>query len=175
MGQEILSMDTTVIGTERLRLVLQTPEEVLAQVEAMSPEDRAEVSPEWLERVRTSTGPSPWLQFFSIVEREGGAVVGSCGYKGPPDAAGMVEIAYGVDPRYRGRGYATEAAGALVTYAFTREDVGLVRAHTLPGNGPSIQVLKKCGFERIGEVMDPEDGLVWRWEIGARPPEAARR
>jgi hypothetical protein len=27
-------------------------------------------------------------------------------------------------------------------------------------------VLTRCGFEHIDEVMDPEDGVVWRWEIG---------
>jgi [ribosomal protein S5]-alanine N-acetyltransferase len=26
-------------------------------------------------------------------------------------------------------------------------------------------VLTKCRFERVGEVVDPEDGLVWRWEL----------
>jgi RimJ/RimL family protein N-acetyltransferase len=168
-------MDSIVIQTDRLRLVLQTPREVLARVEAMRPEDRAEVSPEWLERVRRSKEANPWLQFFSIVERGGGADVGSCGYKGPPDAEGMVEIAYGVDPDYRGRGYATEAAGALATYAFGREEVRLVRAHTLPGNSASTRVLTKCGFERVGEVMDPEDGLVCRWELPASPTEVAPR
>ena len=28
----------------------------------------------------------------------------------------------------------------------------------------STRVLTKCGFRHVGEVMDPEDGLVWRWE-----------
>jgi hypothetical protein len=43
-----------VISTARLHLVLQTPEEVLAFVEAMPVADRAEVSAEWLERVRAT-------------------------------------------------------------------------------------------------------------------------
>jgi hypothetical protein len=34
------------IQTENLRLVLQTPEQTLAAIEAMSPADRAEVSPD---------------------------------------------------------------------------------------------------------------------------------
>jgi RimJ/RimL family protein N-acetyltransferase len=28
----------------------------------------------------------------------------------------------------------------------------------------SARVLTKCGFRPIGEVIDPEDGPVWRWE-----------
>jgi ribosomal-protein-alanine N-acetyltransferase len=34
--------------------------------------------------------------------------------KGPPDTDGMAEIAYGVSPEYQCKGYATEAAAALV-------------------------------------------------------------
>jgi ribosomal-protein-alanine N-acetyltransferase len=153
------------IQTERLTLVLQAPQEVLARIEAMSPADRAEVSPAWLAAIRASTTADPWLHGFALVHRAGGAVVGSCGYKGPPDPEGVVEIAYGVDAAYQGQGYATEAARALVRYAFGSGRVRRVRAHTWPEENASTRVLTKCGFEWIGAVVDPEDGPVWRWEI----------
>ena len=76
----------------------------------------------------------------------------------------MVEIAYGIVPGFQGRGYATQAALALVGFAFRTGRVRLVRAHTLPVPNASTRVLAKCGFKRTGEVVDPEDGLVWRWE-----------
>jgi ribosomal-protein-alanine N-acetyltransferase len=75
---------------------------------------------------------------------------------------------YGVVPAYEGRGYATEAAGALLRFAAEDDRVRLVRAHTLPEANASTRVLRKCGFVHIGEVVDPEDGLVWRWERNAR-------
>ncbi len=96
-------------------------------------------------------------------------IIGFGGYKGPPDADGMVEIAYGVVPAYEGRGYATEAAQALVTYAFGSGRVRAVRAHMLPEANASTNVLRKCGFACLGEVIDPEDGLVWRWEKREAP------
>lgn len=49
-------------------------------------------------------------------------------------------------------------------------DVARVVAHTLPIENASSRVLRHCGFERIGEVIDPEDGLVWRWH---RPANAS--
>lgn len=166
-------MSELTIDAKHIRLVLQTPAEVLARIEALDPAERAEVSPDWLARVRASTAADPWTHGFSVVDRDTGAVVGSCGYKGPPDPAGAVEIAYGIDQVARGRGYATEAARTLVSFAFASPGVHLVRAHTRPANSASTSVLIRCGFERIGEVVDPEDGLVWRWEIrrhGERPP-----
>jgi [ribosomal protein S5]-alanine N-acetyltransferase len=155
-------MSATVIPTTRLRLVLETTEGILAQIEAMDPDDRAQVSPDWLEQMRNAP-PSPWTHSFSMVERTSDEAVGSCGYKGAPDADGVVEIAYAVNTDCRGRGFAKEAASALVDYARTA-GARIVRAHTLPARGASTSVLAACRFEFVGEVIDPEDGLVWRWE-----------
>ena len=127
------------------------------------------VSATWLESLRAAAGtpPDPWTYGFFIVERSSGMVIGSAGFKGPPDAQGMVEIAYGVDPSCQGQGFATEAAGALLRYAAADPRVRLLRAHTLPEANASTRVLGKCGFVHIGEVVDPEDGPVWRWERSA--------
>lgn len=157
-------MSTLVLETPRLQLVLQSMEATLARIDAMSPEDRAQVSPDWLARLRAST-PSPWTHGFAMIERESAAAVGSCGFKGPPGPDGAVEIAYGVEPAFQGRGYAKEAAAALVSFALRDDNVRLVCAHTLPHDGPSPSVLRANGFEHVGEVVDPEDGLVWRWEL----------
>ena len=124
--------------------------------------------PEWLAAVRASEPMDPWIHGFSIVHRETGRTVGSCGFKGPP-AEGVVEIAYGIDPEHQGNGYATEAAEALTNFAFA-QNVRTVRAHTLPEANASTRVLTKCGFRHVGPVIDPEDGPVWRWERHREPP-----
>ena len=123
-----------------------------------------DVSPAWLAQLRASPAADPWVHGFAVIPRESGEVIGSAGFKGPPDVDGMVEIAYGIVPGYQGRGYATEAATALLAFAFGDGRVNLVRAHTFPEHNGSTRVLTKCGFEFVGDVVDPEDGLVWRWE-----------
>ena len=157
-------MSATHIQTKNLKLIAQTREDVRASVERMQPHERASVSAAWLALIEGSSPADPWIHGFNAVHRESGSVVGKCGFKGPPDADGVVEIAYGVDPEHQGKGYATEAAQGLVSYAFSHEPVRLVRAHTLPEPNASTRVLAKSGFRRVGEVIDPEDGLVWRWE-----------
>jgi [ribosomal protein S5]-alanine N-acetyltransferase len=52
-----------------------------------------------------------------------------------------------------------------VRHALASDDVRIVRAHMRPDGAASMRVLERCGFERIGEVIDAEDGLVIRWEI----------
>jgi RimJ/RimL family protein N-acetyltransferase len=152
------------ISTARLRLVLQSIDEVRAMVAAMGPEERAELSADWLARLHASTESDPWSHGFSIVERDSNTMIGKAGYKAPPDADGMVEIAYGIAPEHQGVGYATEAAAAMTSYAFGTGNVQLVRAHTRPRVNASTRVLEKCGFHRVDDVIDPEDGLVWRYE-----------
>jgi [ribosomal protein S5]-alanine N-acetyltransferase len=150
--------------TKNLKLVRQTLEEVRAMIDAMTPSEKAELSPDWLARLGVSTSADPWTLGFSLVHLDSDTVVGTCGFKGPPAADGVVEIAYGISPEYQGKGYATEAAQSLTDYAFRSGKVRVVRAHTRPEPNASTRVLAKCGFRRIGEVIDPEDGLVWRWE-----------
>lgn len=166
-------MATVVIPTARLKLMLQTPEELLAWVESLPPAYRAEVSPDWIARVRITEAGDHWALGFMAVERSSGTVVGSCGFKGPPTADGVVEVAYGTEPNHRGKGYATEAARALTEFAFASGCVRLVCAHAKPDNGASARVLEKCGFRCIGEVIDPEDGPVFRWERGLSEPTSA--
>lgn len=157
-------MSRTQVQTRSLKLVAQTREEVRAFVEQMQPHERAEVSPAWLALLDGSSSIDPWIHGFVLVHRITDSVIGRCGFKGPPGTDGVVEIAYGVAPEHQGKGYATEAAAALVSYAFSHRQVRVVRAHTLPEANASTRVLTKCGFRHMGEVIDAEDGLVWRWE-----------
>lgn len=158
-----MNVSATLIETRRLRLVAQTLDAVRAQVARMSADHKAELSPEWLTQLESPT-VDLWTLGFAIVHRETGAVVGTCGFKGPPGADGVVEIAYGVEPACQGKGYATEAAEALVAYAFSSGRVRVVRAHTISQANASTRVLAKCGFRAAGEIHHPEDGWVWRWE-----------
>ena len=153
-----------IVQADRIDLVLEDPAEVLARIEALSPADRAQVSPAWLAQALAATEADPWLHGFKMVDRVTGAAVGSCGFKGPPNTERIVELAYGVKPEYQGRGYATESANALVDFAFRDGIIRTVCAHTLAGHIASERVLAKAGFKRIGDVIDPEDGPVVRWE-----------
>jgi [ribosomal protein S5]-alanine N-acetyltransferase len=168
------------IETHSLRLIPYAPEQILALID--QPERFAdlagfpaapglregfvsdEVSADWLAELRKLGHPDPWVLGFALLHRDSGSVIGSAGFKGPPDADGVVEVAYGIVPAFQGFGYATEATRALVTFAFANVVVKRVRAHTLPAHSASTSVLTKCGFTRVENVIDPDDGPVWRWE-----------
>jgi RimJ/RimL family protein N-acetyltransferase len=69
-------------------------------------------------------------------------------------------------PNTNARAYAAEA---LTNFAFA-QNVRVLRAHALPEANASTRVLTKCGFHHLGEVIEPEDGLVWRWEKRGEQP-----
>lgn len=153
------------LETDRLELRLQSPTEVLRWVESLPPEVQEELAIDWLSRLRQATGPDPWACMFAISQKHDGVQVGTCGFKAPPDALGMVEIAYGIDEAFCHHGYATEAAHALIDFATTVDAVKTVRANTKIENEASQRVLQKLEFTLCGQFEEPDDGLVNRWQI----------
>lgn len=158
-----MSLTIPDIETSRLKLVAQSVEQTRSMIDALNDEQRSQVSAEWLALLN-SPDVDYWTLGFLIVEGQPPAVIGTCGFKGPPSADQMVEVAYSIDPEYQGRGFATEAAEALTAFAFNHDSVRVVRAHTIAPSNASTRVLIKCGFQMVGNVIDPEDGLVYRWE-----------
>ena len=116
------------------------------------------------EQLQLRGVPPEWFAHL-VVDGPSGRAIGTCGFKGPPDADGMVEIAYHTFPAFERQGYATEMARALRDLASADPDVQVVRAHTLPERNVSTRILENLGFDFRGEVVEPEDGAVWRWEV----------
>lgn len=174
---------TVVVDTPRLQLRAALPAEILVLIEnpdhfaAMAgiqadPALRGflvtgDVSPEWLASLRHSPKADAWQHGFFVVHRDDQVIVGMGGFKGRAGDDGSVEIAYGIVPSYERRGLATEVARALVDFARGEPGVVVVRAHTVHTNPGSIRVLEKTGFRFVGDVIDPDDGPVMRWEIAA--------
>ena len=96
---------------------------------------------------------------FAIFEKESDTIIGWCGLDGRHE--GKLDIFYLVDAAYRGRGYATECARALLSYAFIQMQVPYVHGGCDKNNPASYRVMEKIGMQRIGseENGDPLFGL----------------
>jgi ribosomal-protein-alanine N-acetyltransferase len=105
---------------------------------------------------------------YLIIHVPDNMLIGSCGYKGEPDADGMVEIGYEVIPSYREKGLGTETAKGLLDHAFHHPSVRKVIAHTLAEENASGHILEKLGFAQTEDIRDSDEGLLWRWEISRR-------
>lgn len=117
-----------------------------------------------LAKLHEDPGSVAWWMYLPILKAEN-LLIGTCGYKGPPDEKGIVEIGYEIIPAYRRRGLGKEVAEGLIDNAFTNSRVSVVQAHTLARINPSVKILQACGLTRTEELTDPEDGLIWRWQL----------
>lgn len=92
---------------------------------------------------------------LAITRRDDGRLIGNAGVRLSAAAPGEAEIGYELAPDEWGRGYATEAAAAVVR--FGREALGVRRltAWTVADNTGSIRVLEKLGFRL--EARLPEE------------------
>jgi ribosomal-protein-alanine N-acetyltransferase len=171
------------LETKNLTLIPHVPAQLIALTESDSAYEKLSgmriahgvreflhaASADFMVRLRAATAPDPWNFGFAVLHRIDRLMIGFCSFTAPPDSSGIVEIAYGIAPDYQGKGFATEAAAALVEFASRDARVTTVCAHTLPDANASTRVLEKCGFRKIGEIVDAENNLVWRWE---RKPSA---
>ena len=173
--------DVTPLLTPNLRLDAIRPETVEAlltgDASQASVEQGVELTEEFLESVddfflrvqlsRMTANPAgqEWCA-RTMVRVSDGTVVGHCGFHGPPEDVGRAEIGYTVLKPFRGMGFATEAASALVAFARER-GVRTVFATAAPANLPSLRVLAKLGFVQTGTEVDEIDGeeLVFELEL----------
>ncbi len=111
--------------------------------------------------------PEHWLFYtaWKIVLREENRIIGGLCFKRPADRCGEVEVGYGLDPAYQGRGYMTEALTAIVRWALDQPGVLAVLGETAKQNVASQQVLERAGFVRYRET----DEYLW-WRISREPP-----
>ncbi len=152
--------------TRRIRMIAATPRLISLDLEGRVPLADAlggSIPPNWppelfsrptmlmaLEHMADAAGQgwSVWYLLLKAPELE--SVVGICGFKGPPDTQGSVEIYYSILEQFRRRGLASEAVQGLVSWAFTHVNVDEVCAETFPYLHQSIGVLNHCGFEFVG-------------------------
>jgi RimJ/RimL family protein N-acetyltransferase len=70
-----------------------------------------------------------------------------------------VELGYRIFKNYRRLNYATEAIKAMMLWAQTEFGVNKFVASVSPANKPSLQLVTRMGFTKIGEAMDDVDGV----------------
>jgi RimJ/RimL family protein N-acetyltransferase len=107
--------------------------------------------PDWL----------PWSLRAVVLREPERAMVGYANFHGPPGVndlgiAGAAETGYTIFAAYRGQGFATELAQAMMDWAAREHGVRHFISGVAPDNGPSLRVNDKLGFVRTGDVVDGE-------------------
>ncbi len=138
----------------------------------------------FVERFRDWQRETPRTRFqLAVVLRSEGRLIGNCGIRIVEPTARGAETGYELDPRYWGRGYATEAAGAMLAFGFEQLGLHRVAAECVAENAALARVLEKLGLRREARLVE-QRWMKGRWwdtllyaildrEWHARPPGAA--
>ncbi|MCI0439420.1 MAG: GNAT family N-acetyltransferase [Chloroflexi bacterium] len=91
----------------------------------------------------------PRASFELAIElREEGRLIGACGIRARPPEKRQGDIGYVLNSSYWGKGYATEAARALLAFGFERLGLRRIIATCATDNIASARVLEKVGMRR---------------------------
>ena len=112
---------------------------------------------------------------LAITQGENGAMIGSVGVH-HGDAP---EVFYFLDPAFGGQGYATEAMASFCAWLFDRWGMAALTADVFCDNPVSDHILRKTGFERVGEGMGKsaarlEPAPVYHYRLKNPNSESAR-
>ena len=125
-------MDVPAVETERLELVSLGPQVLEALLDGRRDEAEAisgltfpgdwVAELEWLMRFRLEQmtedpATQPWLLRAIVLREPQREVIGHINFHEPPGERGAVEIGYTIDPRFRRRGFATEAVLGMFEWA----------------------------------------------------------
>lgn len=155
-----------VLKTKRLILRPAADAQIEAMITAQTDPTLKQAYSEMLEGCRSDPENRLWYTPWTMyLKSDPETAIGDLGFKGP-QTKGTVEIGYGVEKPFEGNGYTTEGAKALIEWAFSQQDVYIIKAETDPDNAASQRVLEKLEFKPAGEG---EEGPCFRLE----KPESA--
>ena len=159
-----MSLSTPTLQTARLRLrpFASTDSDALFELHSSARVLRYWDAPPWSDRSRAGRFIATCMQMaadgtgarLAIDRTSDGAFVGWCSLtRWNPDYRSAA-MGYCLGEAAWGHGYATEAAGAVLHWAFDTLDLNRVQAETDTRNAASARVLEKLGFVREGTLRE---------------------
>ncbi len=100
-----------------------------------------------------------YATLWTAINKEENQMVCEVCFKGEPNADGEIEIGYGTQPQFQGKGFMKEAVGGMIEWAKTQPNVKSIFAQTLKDNAASYTILERNNFIKVGET---ETLFQWR-------------
>ena len=119
-----------------------------------------------LPRVRQNPEYAKYLLRVAVI-KDNPIIIASAGFHDAPDRNGMIEIGFGVDKKYQGRGFGQELLHGMWSWVINDPQVKTLRYTVSPDNLISQHIIKKLGFKHNGQQIDEEDGPEDIYELSA--------
>jgi len=164
---ELPRLELVALDAERIESLLSRDRELVSRTCGFRYADDWREAEWWLRMRRdclfTDPAFAPWAP-RALVLRATGESVGHLNFHAPPGpphldpfAPGGIELGYEVFPRYRRRGFATEALADAIVYTATRDVPSIALAIGVT-NDISQRIARGLGFSERGRWQDEKNG-----------------
>jgi len=99
-----------------------------------------------------SDGDRDAYHAFAVALVETGQVIGDVGMYLPSGANRVGDLGFQFHPEFHGRGYASEAAEALIRHGFTTLNLDLITSSCDAQNASSYRLMERLGMSRVAET-----------------------
>lgn len=101
---------------------------------------------------------SPRFKFdLAICLEESGLLIGGCGIRRETELSQVANLGWAITPEFQNKGYATEAARALVAFGFQKLNLSVIYATCDTRNTASFTVMEKLGMKRVGFIKGTKE------------------
>ncbi len=120
--------------------------------------DRTEAEArDFVQKFLDQQGKQPRRKFqLAITLPDSDRLIGNCGIRRKSDNDLEADIGYELAPEYWGKGYATEAALAIVEFGFRELKLHRVSSWCIADNAASSRVLERVGLRLEGRLRENE-------------------
>ena len=91
---------------------------------------------------------------WSVVDKESGRMIGTCGFTSFNCPADSAEIGYVLNPAFQGRGLATEAVRRVLRFGFEELELHRIEAHFIEGNDASRRLMERVDMSFEGYARE---------------------
>ena len=94
---------------------------------------------------------------FAVCLKDSGLLIGGCGIRRETELSQVANLGWAINPEFQSKGYATEAAMALIEFGFQRLNLSVIYATCDTRNSPSYKVMEKLGMKKVGFIKGTKE------------------
>lgn len=109
------------------------------------------------DMVKTTQAQPRFVYDVAICLKENELLIGGCGLRRETEGSAVGSLGWAVNPEFQNRGFATEAASALIDFGFKTLNLSLIYATCDSRNVASFRVMEKLGMKRVGSIKGTKE------------------
>lgn len=94
---------------------------------------------------------------FAVCLKENDLLIGGCGIRRETETSNVANLGWAINPEFQSKGFATEAARALIDFGFKELGLAVIYATCDTRNTPSFKVMEKLGMEKVGFIKGTKE------------------